>query len=149
MFDEILKMVKDHLGNNPEIANSIPADQQDAIHNEIATHVTNGIQAQAAASGGAGGLLDKLKNTVAGGGTVVNAIEGGLVGGLMSKFGLPASVTGAIAGALPSLLQKFLHKVNDPNDNSITQESINQSVSNSTGLNPANAASAVTSMFGN
>ena len=31
MFDEVLKMVKDHLGNNQEIS-SLPADQQDAVH---------------------------------------------------------------------------------------------------------------------
>jgi hypothetical protein len=37
-------------------------------------------------------------------------------------------VTGAIAGALPGLLQKFAHKANDPNDNSITPESISKSI---------------------
>jgi len=130
MFDEVLKMVKDHFGNNPQISASIPADQQDAIHNEIATHVTRQLQNQAAMAGGAGGLLATLQQAIGSGGPVVSAIEGGLVGGLMSKFGLPATVTGAIAGALPGLLQKFVNKANDPNDKSITPESINQSIAN-------------------
>jgi hypothetical protein len=56
------------------------------------------------------GLLQSLDSTVAQGGPVVSAIEGGLVSSLTSKFGLPPSVTGAIAGALPGILQKFAAK---------------------------------------
>ena len=141
MFDEILKMVKDHFNNNPELSSSIPADQKDAVHNEVATQITNELKNQATQQGGAGGLLAKLENTIAAGGTGVNAIEGGLVGGLMSKFGLPPSVTGAIAGALPSLLQKFVHKANDPNDTSITKEKIDQAISK-TATTPVVTASA-------
>ena len=131
MFDEILKMVKDQLGNNPQITSAIPADQQDAVHKEIAGHVTNQLKTQAAAAGGAGGLLAQLQSTLTSGSPVVSAIEGGLVGSLGSRFGLSPMVTGAIAGALPGLLQKFVHKANDPNDSSITKESIDQSLSKS------------------
>jgi hypothetical protein len=127
MFDEILKMVKDHLGNNQEIS-TLPADQQDAVHHEVATQVTNELKSQASAQGGAGGLLSMLENSLTSGSPVVNAIQGGLVGGLLGKLGLNSAVTGAIAGALPGLLQKFLHKANDPNDSSITKESIDQSL---------------------
>ena len=129
MFDEILKMVKEQLGNNPQISSAIPADQQDAVHKEVAGHVTDQLKNQAALEGGAGGLLAKLQSTLTSGSPVVSAIEGGLVGTLGSKFGLSPMVTGAIAGALPGLLQKFVHKANDPNDSSITKESIDQSLS--------------------
>ena len=37
-------------------------------------------------------------------------------------------VTGAIAGMLPGLLQKFVNKANDPNDQSITADSITKSL---------------------
>ena len=131
MFDEILKMVKDHLGNNQEVS-SLPADQQDAVHHEVATQVTNELKNQASAQGGAGGLLSMLENSLASGSPVVNAIQGGLVGGLLGKFGLPPAITGAIAGALPGLIQKFVHKANDPNDTSITKESIDQSLATAT-----------------
>jgi len=141
MFDEVLKMVKDHFNNNPELSSSIPAGQQDAVHSEVASQITNELKNQATQQGGAGGLLSQLENSIASGGTVVNAIEGGLVGGLMSKFGLPPSVTGAIAGALPSLIQKFVHKANDPNDPSITKEKIDQSISKAANT-PAIVASA-------
>ena len=129
MFDEILKMVKDRLGNDPQVSSAIPVDQQDAVHNEVAGKITDQIKNQAAVSGGAEGLLAKLQSALTSGSPMVSAIEGGVVGSLGSKFGLSPMVTGAIAGALPGLLQKFLHKANDPNDSSITKESIDQSLS--------------------
>ena len=127
MFDQILDLVKQHIGGNPAVASSIPADQADAIHNEIATHVQNGLQSQAAAQGGAGNMLSSLESSLTSGGAVTGAIEGGLVSSLATKFGLSPAITGAIAGSLPGLLQKFAHKANDPNDSSITPESIGQS----------------------
>ena len=128
MFDQILQLVKEHLGGNPQVASAIPADQADAVHNEIATHVTNGLTSQASVQEGVGGLLSKLQNGISSGGPLTSAIEGGLVGSLASKFGLPPMVTGAIAGMLPGLLQKFVNKANDPNDQSITADSITKSL---------------------
>ncbi|QQL49947.1 DUF937 domain-containing protein [Mucilaginibacter ginkgonis] len=124
MFDEILNLVKSHLGSNPAVANSIPADQADDIHNEVATHINNGLQQQVNTQDGIGGMLSSLENAAASGGPVTNAIEGGLVGSLASKFGLSPAITGAIAAALPGILQKFAHKANDPNDNSITTQGL-------------------------
>ena len=46
MFDQILELVKEHLGNNPEITANVPADQQEALHNEIANHVANSLTTQ-------------------------------------------------------------------------------------------------------
>src|SRR5215218_6222304 len=116
MFDQILDLVKQHVGNNPQVASAIPAGQTDAVHQEIASHVTNGLASQAATQGGVGGLISQLQGGMASGSPVTNAIEGGLVSSLGSKFGLPPAATGAIAAALPGLLQKFAHKATDPND---------------------------------
>jgi len=130
MFDEILQMVKEHLGSNPQVAANIPSGQEDAVHNEVASHITNGLAGGALSQGGVGGLLDSLKNAATSGSPIAGAIEGGLVSSLASKFGLSPMVTGAIAGALPGLLQRFAQKANDPNDTSITPDSIGKSVSN-------------------
>ncbi len=130
MFDQILDLVKEHLGNNPQVASAIPPGQADAVHREIATQVTSGLAQQAAAQGGIGGLLSKLQGGLSSGSPVTSAIEGGLASSLGSKFGLSPMVTGAIAAAIPSLLQKFAHKANDPNDPSITPDSISSSLSN-------------------
>ena len=124
MFDQILQLVKEHLGSNPQVAGAIPQGQEDEVHREIANHVNQGLQNQSAAQGGAGGLLSQLTGSIGSGNPVVSAIEGSLASSLGSKFGLPPSATGAISAALPGLLQKFAYKANDPNDTSITPESI-------------------------
>jgi hypothetical protein len=129
MFDQILDLVKDHIGGNPEVASAIPADKQDEVQHEVANHIQDQLKNHAAGAGGAGGLLSMLSGGGQGGGNAVsNAISGGLVASLASKFGLPASATGAISAAIPGLLQKFAHKANDPNDSSITPESFGSSL---------------------
>ncbi|PSR57044.1 hypothetical protein AHMF7605_27945 [Adhaeribacter arboris] len=147
MFDQILDLVKQQVGNNPQVASSIPAGQADAVHTEIAHHVTNGLASQAAAQGGAGGLLSMLQGGLSSGSPITSVIEGGLVGSLGSKFGLPPAATGAIAAALPGLLQKFAHKAADPNDNSITEDSISQSLSKLGGGSLGNLAGSLGSLF--
>lgn len=134
MFDEVLKMVKDHIGNNPQVSSTIPDGQKEQVNHEVATQITHGLANQAAAQGGVGGLLSQLQGSLTSGNPVVNAIEGGVVSSLASKFGLPPMATGAIAAALPGLLQKFAHKANDPNDQSITPAGISNSISNLGGL---------------
>ena len=109
MFDQILQLVKEHLGNNPEIASAIPKDQEDAIHQEIATHINNGLQ-NADNTQNSGGLLSRFESSLGPGGLATNAISGGLVSSLASKFGLSPAITGAIAAALPGLIQKFTHQ---------------------------------------
>ncbi len=133
MFDQILDLVKQHMGSNPQIASAIPAGQSDAVHNEIASQVTGGLASHASGQGGVGGLLSMLQGGMGSGNPVASAIEGGLASSLGSKFGLPPMITGAIAASLPGLLQKFAHKANDPNDNSITPDSIAKSLSNNAG----------------
>jgi hypothetical protein len=137
MFDQILDLVKSHLGNNPQVASAVPPGQEEAVHHEVATQIQNGLATQAAAQGGVGGLLSQLQSGLSSGSPVVNAIEGVLVGTLTSKFGLPPAATGAIAAALPGLLQKFAHKANDPNDPSITPDSITKHLSGLGGLGGA------------
>ena len=125
MFDEIVNMVKHQLGNNPQVAQLVPQGQEDAIHHEVATQITHGLANQSLQQGGIGGMLSQLQNAATAGSPIVNAIEGGVVSSLASKFGLPPMATGAIAAALPGLLQKFAHKANDPNDQSITPGGLN------------------------
>ncbi|HWK02610.1 MAG TPA: hypothetical protein VNS58_03220 [Puia sp.] len=115
MFDEILAMVKEHMGNNPEVAAAIPGEHTDAVHNEIASHINDTLQSQAAKPAADSGILSTIENSLSSGGLATSAITGGLVGTLASKFGLPAAVTGAIAAAIPGLLQKFTNKPNAAN----------------------------------
>jgi hypothetical protein len=110
MFEEILNTVKEHMGNHPDI----PAEQQDAIHNEIANHIAgqlaNQNQASTAMGNLGGGLLAKVESMATSGSPIVNAVEGGLVATLASKFGLGPAITGAIAASIPGLMQKLSQK---------------------------------------
>lgn len=133
MFDQILDLVKQHIGSNSQISSSIPNGQADELHNDIASHITNGFASQASSQGGVGGLLSMLQGGAASGSPITSAIEGGLASSIGSKFGLSPMVTGAISSALPGLLQKFAHKAADPNDSSISADSITQSLSNNGG----------------
>ena len=112
MFDQILQLVKEHVGGNPQIAAAIPPEQADAIHHEIATQIHEGLQNQQAAPP-SGGILSTLENSLTSGNLVTSSLVGGLVGSLGSKFGLSNAVTGAIAASLPGLVQRFTHKT-DP-----------------------------------
>jgi len=109
MFDEILQMVKDHIGNNPEVASAIPADQADAVHTEIANHVNNAVQ-NPALKGETGNILSEIEDSLRSGSLASTAITGGLVNSLASRFGLSPAITGAIAASVPGLIQKYLNK---------------------------------------
>jgi|GEM_PF-315064 len=130
MFEQILQAVKDHIASDPQLAASIPPEQAEAVHQEIAAHIHEQVQNHAAApaeaaaqvpaaeSGGglgslgsmAGGLLSNIEHSLASGGIGTSVVSGGLIGALSSKLGLPSAVSGAIAAAVPGLLQKFMQK---------------------------------------
>ena len=131
MFDQILDLVKNQIGNDPQASAAIPAGQQDAVSHEVASHISDGLKSHATNEGGVGGLLSMLGG---GGNQITNAIGGGLVSSVGSKFGLAPMATGAIAAALPGILAKFAHKANDPNDSSITPDSIQSSLGGGGGL---------------
>ncbi len=122
MFDEILAMVKDKLENHPDVVNNLTPEQQAELHTEVANHVNNiavnsTVPAADNNSGFGGGMLGKIESAVASGGPGVSAIEGGLINTLTTKFGLSPAITGAIAGMIPGLLQKFAQKNNSPTSN--------------------------------
>jgi hypothetical protein len=143
MFDQILQMVKDHIAGNPQVAATIPNEQSEAVHTEIANHITNGLKNESSNQGGTTGLLSSLENGITSGSPITSAIEGGLVSSLGSKFGLPPAATGAIAAMLPGLLQKFVTKAKDPNDSSVTPDSITN------GLTSNESGGGLSSLLGN
>jgi len=110
MFEDILNTVKQHFAENPEVAQHIPAEQQEAIHNEIAEHLHNATNPPAEGGGMFSNLLGKIESAIGSNNPIAGAVEGGLVSSLAAKFGLGSAATGAIAGALPGMLQKLMHR---------------------------------------
>ncbi|RYY60534.1 MAG: hypothetical protein EOO12_15190, partial [Chitinophagaceae bacterium] len=103
MFDEVVNLVKEHLGQHPEVAQQIPQGQQQQVSEEVAKQITQGMATQAPQAGGIGGVLSQLQHAAGSGSPITGAISGGIVSALGSKLGLPPAATGAIAGALPGL----------------------------------------------
>jgi uncharacterized protein YidB (DUF937 family) len=128
MFEQILELVKEKVGNQ-----EIPGGRQDEVHEEIAGQIKNGLATHAAEKGGVGDLLSSLSGSLSTS-PITGAIAGGVVSSLGSKFGLSPTITGAIAGAIPGILEKFAHKANDPNDASVTPDSIASSLGKGGGL---------------
>ncbi len=122
MFDQILDLVKEKLGGT-----DIPPGRQHEVQREVAGKIKSGIGELAEQHGGIGDLLSSLAGS-ASPSPVVGAIAGGIASSLGSKFGLSPAVTGAIAGAIPGILEKFAHKAGDPNDHSISIDSIKESL---------------------
>lgn len=137
MFDQILNVVKEQMASNPQAAAAIPADKADDVHKEVASQIEQGLKGQATGQAGIGGILAAFGGGGGSSNPVTGAIEGGLVSSLGSKFGLPPAVTGAVAAALPGILQKLASKATDPNDKSISLESITKSLGGGGGLSGA------------
>ena len=125
MLDNLIDLVKQHadstIGNN----NAIPSSQNhEAI--ETASHsIVNGLKG-AVANGNINEVMSLFsgKQDVAQN-PVTRHIEGGFIQNLMSKFGLDHLAASGIATSLiPTVLEKLVHKTNDPNDSSFNLQSI-------------------------
>lgn len=126
MLDQLFNLVKEQAGssiiNNPEI----PNDRNDEAVGEVANSIAGGLQNALANGqfndvlkmlGGAGG--DLQNNPLA------NQLSGNAVTNLMDKFGLNQGQAGNIVSKLlPGVLQKFISKTNNPNDNSFDLQGI-------------------------
>jgi hypothetical protein len=103
MYEEILQLVKEHLTNNPEVAATVPAEQADSVHQEIAEQIHTGLQNPASLLGEGG-----ITSLLSGGMGASNPIVSNLVNNLVAKCGLSPEAGGAITAALPGLLQKVV-----------------------------------------
>ena len=117
MLENLIKLVQEHAGdaiiNNPDVPNE---------RNNEAIEAT------------AGSIFDSLQNKVAGAGgleTVTNIFQGNqsghdlmagglgsdVIGGLVKKLGLSeGAAAGIVAKLLPTVLDQFKSKTNDPDD---------------------------------
>lgn len=108
MLDQVMDLVKQHLGNNQEVASVIPQGQQEAVQHEVANGINDGLTKNVT-SGGFGGMLSSLT----GGGaqsdfssTISNAVAERLKG----KFGLSEDAIRKITSAIPGIIQKIQGK---------------------------------------
>jgi hypothetical protein len=140
MFDQLLQLVKDNAGdaiiNNP----AIPNEKNDSAIESTTSSIFDSLKNMATQ----GNLTDMFKD--GGSSTAVANITSNAAGGLMEKFGLDSSAASNIAQQLiPSVLDKFVSKTNDPNDSSFDLGSI---VSSLTGGSGGGILDSLKGMFG-
>jgi len=126
MFETLMNLVQQNAGqsviNNP----AVPNDQNDNVMQTVTGSIMNGL-GQQAQGGGLGSLLGMV--TGQGGSTdnhpAVQGVQQNVQQDLMSKLGISPQVAMSIAGALvPIVLNKLMHKANDPNDSSVDAGSL-------------------------
>lgn len=131
MFENLLDLVKQNAGdaiiNNP----AIPNDHNDEAVSMASNSIMDGLKG-ALANGNINDVLHMFSHSDnAAASPVSQNIQGNFIQNLMSRFGIDQSQAGNIASSLiPMVLQKFVHKTNDPNDSSFDIQSI---VNNLTG----------------
>lgn len=125
MLDNLLDLVKQHAGdaiiNNPAIPNERNDEAIETASSSIFDTLKN------AASGGNVSDIMSLFNGDGSteGNPLASSMQSGLVQNLMHKFGLDQGAAGSIASnLLPSVLNKFVSKTNDPNDSSFNLQDI-------------------------
>ena len=125
MLEQLLQLVKENAGeaiiNNP----AIPNEKNDAAIETAAGSIFSGLQNIAGK-----GNIDSVLGMFQGSGDVashpaVSKISGNVAGDLMKKFGLDkAAAAGIVQQLLPVVMNKLVHKTNDPNDKSIDLQDI-------------------------
>ncbi|HNP21541.1 MAG TPA: DUF937 domain-containing protein [Panacibacter sp.] len=144
MLENLFNLVKEHAGdaiiNNPAIPNE---KNDDAIH-AASSSIFSGLQ-NAFANGGTGDIMSLFSDSQNSGSTsIAQNIHGGFVENLVSKLGIDSAQASSIATTLiPSVLQNFVHKTNDPNDKSFDLQGILGSL---TGGGQSNAGTGIMDM---
>lgn len=136
MLENLLGLVKQFAGdaiiNNP----AIPNERNDEAVQEASNSIVTGLQ-QSLQNGGIKDLLGMFNNGAEASPLAQN-IQGGFVQSLTEKFGLDTGAANGVAGSLiPAVLQNFVQKTNDVNDNSFDLQGIvnNLSGGNAGGIN--------------
>lgn len=152
MLDQLVQLVKQHAGdaiiNNP----AIPNQHNDAAISDVANSILSGLQSHAS-----GGNIQNIVSLFQNGGgssltnhPLVSSMISNAASSLSSKFGVNPSVGSSIASSLlPTVINKFISKTNDPNDSSFDLSNILQTVSGNSGLDLSSLMGQVTNSSSN
>ncbi len=133
MFENLLNLVKENAGepiiNNP----SVPNEKNDAVIAQTANGIMDGLKEQLS-GGNLDGISNLFKSENIAGNPIVGQISQMVTSQLSQKFGLDANSSGNIvSGLIPKVMEQFVHKTNDPNDQSFTMDSLLASLSSQSG----------------
>lgn len=126
MLENLLDLIKQHAGSAIVDNPAIPNQHNDAAIAAAGSSIMDGLK-NMIASGNTKDIVSLFNHQ---GGDIANTpaaqqISGNFIQTLMSKFGIAEGTASGIASnIIPAVLQKLVHKTNDPNDNSFNIQSI-------------------------
>ena len=132
MFDNLLNLVKQHSGDAIINNNAIPNEKNDEAIHSTTTSIVDTLKSQVSGSN-----LNSIMDMFKGGNTtnVSNTLNTNVSGDLMKKFNLDQTTATNIASSLlPNVMDSFVKKTNDPNDNSFDLQEIMKSLGGNNGM---------------
>lgn len=136
MLEQLMDLVRQHAGNAIINNPAIPNEKNEEVVSDASNSILAGLKG-AVANGNVDGVVDLFKGGAqsAGSSPITQNIQSGFVQNLIQKFGLNHGAASGIAGSLiPVVLQKLVHKTNDPNDSSFNLQGIIGSLTGGAGL---------------
>ncbi len=121
MLENLLELVKQNAGDAIINNNNIPNQHNDEAISMAGSSIFDALKGQAS-GGGIGNLISMFQGggqASSGSNPLVNGIVSNLAGQYAQKFGISPAIANGIASSLiPMVMDKFVNKTNDPNDNS-------------------------------
>jgi hypothetical protein len=129
MLDQLIKLVQQNADDSIVKNQAVPNEFNGAAIQDIAAQIMNGLKGQASQ-----GNVQELAGMFNGGGSptnnpMVSQIISSIAGNLASKFGVSPQAAAGIANSLiPMVLNQFVNKTNDPNDNDFDLQDVLKNV---------------------
>ena len=125
MFDHLLSLVKENSGSAIINNDAIPNERNDEAV-ETTTHSIMDTLKSAVQKGNVSDVMQLFHHgSNVSSSPLTQNMQGNLIENLMQKFGLNNAQAGGIASSvIPGVLQKLVHKTNDPNDKSFDLSSM-------------------------
>ncbi len=134
MFDNLLQLVRDNAGSAIINNSAIPNEHNDAAIATAAIGIMNHLKGLVN-NDGVEALSSLFQNNTTHQHAVVADMTTTIAGNLMHKFGLNThQASGVVNNLIPQVMNQFVHKTNDPNDQSFDIQSIIGSLSGGDGL---------------
>jgi hypothetical protein len=148
MFENLLKLVKEHAGDAIVKNPAIPDQHNDAAIGAATTGIMEHMKS-IAANGGMEKIMDMFKGGNVAGNPEIGNMSTKVAGDLMKKFGINQEQAGGIVkNLIPGVMGSLVKKTNDPNDNSFDIKGIVGSLTGGGSGVLGGIMSKVTGMFG-
>lgn len=133
MLENLLQLVRESAGDaiieNPQI----PNEQNDEAISATTNSIFNTLKGQVAENG-VESLTSMFSRGTSGSGNIMEQVSSNTVTDLMNRFGIDSgAATNIAAKIIPTVMDKFVNKTNDPNDNSFDLQEIIGSLTGGSG----------------